>query len=325
MQNPTQGTMPEHISITKLKKLREEGQITREVYWSEIQERLRFIDELVAIAERENVTVEINKSGPKITIPLGYKNETVQMLLDVNDIRSVPFTVLADGPYEEFQASILFELGMNSRNFLDVGANMGYYTLALGKINPSLTIQSFEPQPKTFSQLKKNLSLNNLEARITAHNIGLGAKEDTLTMFIPKFTGSGGASFANLHDEEGSPQEVKVPVKGLDNHLNEENQVDLMKIDVEGYEFEMLVGSQKTINNHFPTIVIELLRKWMKPFGRHPQDVIELLSALGYITYSIGKNSLNEISMINEDTTETNFIFVHPRNSVHCNLLRKYI
>jgi hypothetical protein len=144
-------------------------------------------------------------------------------------------------------------------------------------------------------------------------------------MYIPAFTGSGGGSFANLHIEEGRAVEVEVPVKKLDQLISRDWPVDLIKIDVEGFEYEMLTGSMATIREFKPSIVVELLRKWMKPFGKQPQDVISLLNPLGYDTYAIAKNSLLPINSIDETTIETNFVFIHKENLSHLNAIKESI
>jgi hypothetical protein len=92
-------------------------------------------------------------------------------------------------------------------------------------------------------------------------------------------------------------------------------------MDVEGFELSVLKGSLESIERFKPTIFIELLRKWMKPFGDHPQDVIDLLSPIGYLCFAIGDNILTKITKIDDDTIENNFIFVHRNRIDHLNLL----
>jgi FkbM family methyltransferase len=299
------------------------GQITREKYWAELRDRMRVITDLVQVAQRENLTFEISEGGAQVLIPVQKNGVKIRMVLDVEDIRSVPFTVIAEGPYEQFQAEILFTLGKTVESFFDIGANMGFYSLALASINSEVQVKSFEPQPEIYSIFSKNVSLNQLEPQIKIYNYGLGSKEDKLKMYIPAFTGSGGGSFADLHTEEGAAEEVFVPVQSLDKLVPPYSNIDLMKIDVEGFEFEAIAGALELIGSSKPTIIIELLRKWMKPFGRQPQDVINLLNPLGYMVYSIGLNSLKSITTIDESTIETNFIFIHEDNSKHINLISK--
>jgi FkbM family methyltransferase len=310
-------------SLSNIREERLTGGTTREKYWAELRDRMRVIIDLVHVAQRENLAFEISAAGAQVLIPVESNGIKIRMVLDVEDIRSVPFTVIAEGPYEQFQAKILVTLGKSAESFFDIGANMGYYSLALAAINPALQVKSFEPQPEIYLKFSTNVSLNQLEPQIKIYNCGLGSREEKLKMYIPAFTGSGGGSFADLHTEEGSAEEVLVTVQSLDKLTPPNSNVDLMKIDVEGFEFEVITGGLELIKSGKPTIIIELLRKWMKPFGRQPQDVINLLEPLGYKVYSIGLNHLKSITRIDEFTIETNFIFVHEDNSKHINLISK--
>jgi FkbM family methyltransferase len=310
-------------TINSLRAERLAGVITREEYWGEVRDKLRVLTEIVQIAQREDLTFEINAAGAQVVIPLENTENTIRMMLDIEDIRSVPFTVIAEGPYEQFQAQILFAFGQSAHGFLDIGANMGFYSLALATLNPALSVHSFEPQPRIYSSFAKNISLNRLESQVKIYNYGLGSRDDDLNMYIPRFTGSGGGSFANLHKEEGHAEEFLVRVRTLDTFVHFKSNTDLIKVDVEGFEFEVLSGGLELIESTKPTIVIELLRKWMKPFGKQPQDVINLLKPLGYEVLSIGPNHLTPITIIDESTLETNFIFVHKNNNKHLDLLRK--
>lgn len=247
----------------------------------------------------------------------------VLMMLDETDVRSVPFSVLADGYYEPFQSDILLELGKNSERFLDIGANMGFYSLALAIENPNLSVISFEPQPDVYQIMIENIELNGLQERIKLFNMGLGHQVEELTMYIPSFTGTGGASFRNLHEDEGEAREIKIPVEPLD--AIETNLVDLIKIDVEGFELNVISGAYGLITQHRPTIMAELLRKWMKPFGHSPQMFLDKLESLNYRCFAINAGHLVEIEQIGDETAETNFIFVHQDRNNHLDIVREYV
>lgn len=316
---------PQDSTLEFARQQRLAGKLSREEYWKIVRLKLEVLSELQTVALRENLTLKMEPDNIQLEIPLESFNSRILMTLDVRDVRSVPFSVLADGPYEKFQGRILLELAEESKEFFDIGANMGYYSLAAPKVNSTIKVHAFEPQPNVYSALVRNVSLNSLNGRVQLHNLGLGSKESITTMFIPPFTGSGGGSLANLHQDEGSPQEVEVQVKVLDEYLGSVCNPDLIKIDVEGYEYEVVSGAMRLINQSKPTIIIELLRKWMKPFGKHPQDVVKLLEQEGYQIFAISTDSLIPIAHIGEETTETNFVFVHSNNLIHMAKINKYL
>lgn len=305
-------------------KARISGESSREEYWSIFKKFTNELASFALLAKENSSRIEICDGEIYVTIKCAktYPSE-VCMILEANDVRSVPFSVLADGYYEPFQSDLLIELGLNSTKFIDIGANMGFYSLALAKANANLNVESFEPQPQIFNLLNRNIELNQLKNQILTHNLGIGKIEETLTMYIPRFTGSGGGSMQNLHEDEGEPETVSVPVKILDSYLT--SKPDLMKIDVEGFELNVISGAIEILQENKPTIMVELLRKWMKPFGHTPQDFLQLLQGIGYETFAIGQGKLIKTNMINEDTEETNFIFVHPSQKKHTNLLSKYV
>lgn len=303
---------------------RKRGSDTREDYWTFFRD---FLLELSEFSDFQNTLCNSlfmyeNQLIVEIQATHTHKSR-VKMILDPSDIRSVPFSALAEGFYEPFQSDILIDLGKISSQFLDIGANMGFYSLAIAEENPMIKINSFEPQPMIHSLLNKNVVMNNQTNQVTTHNIGLGEKPNSLTMYVPQFTGSGGASFKNLHEEEGEASLITVAVHCLDEYI--QLTPDLIKIDVEGYELNVLLGAKESINTAKPTIVVELLRKWMKPFGHTPQMFLDELQVLGYICLAIEPSNLRIIENIDESTPETNFIFVHETRKTHWDYLKVYV
>jgi FkbM family methyltransferase len=124
--------------------------------------------------------------------------------------------------------------------FGDVGANMGSYSLLAAGINGCKTI-AFEPAPETFEQLEKNILLNELSSTVSLRNMAIGSKRAKL-----KFTvGKGPMNrFAN-EDEEHT---LEVPVTTLDEEFRLQTPC-LLKIDVEGFEMEVLEGAQKVLKD----------------------------------------------------------------------------
>lgn len=83
----------------------------------------------------------------------------------------------------------------------------------------------------------------------------------------------------------------------------------------EEVEFFVLKGGLNTIKRNRPILFLEMLRKWSTPFNYHPNDIINLLTNVGYQCYIIDGKKLKKFSKITEKTTNTNFIFMH-KNSL---------
>lgn len=307
------------------KTMRIQGLMSREDYWLEVQKIVRISQQLSAIFTSRIKCLNFNLDGLVLTYAIN-DNVDIDMYFDSEDIRSAPFVILAEGSYEPFESSLLFKLAAECSSFCDIGANVGFYTLGALAVNPDIKILSFEPNIAVANRLSKNLSLKDRSGRgsVEIFNTALGEGEESgRTLFIPEFTGSGGASLKDLHPDEGKASEILISVTTLDFVIRDEPFIDLLKIDVEGFELSVIKGGINVIREHKPTIFIELLRKWMAPFGSHPQDVLDLLMGLGYECFAIGDEKIQVVEIVDDLTIETNFIFCHPLRSSHMELMRE--
>jgi len=233
-----------------------------------------------------------------------------------SDYRDASFTIMLEGSYESALSRILLSLAMHSKHFLDVGANIGLYSCAVAIVNGTCQVDSLEPNPTLWERFERNVKLNALHSQVSLHKVGLGKTGAKVAFFVPPVTGSGGGSLRIQHSDEGAHAEIEVNIVPID-ELAGLPALDLVKIDVEGAEFEVFESLSDSISVAKPTIVIELLRKWMAPFGKHPMDVVQPLLAHGYKLFAITETGLRETTVIDSSTEETNFLFWHPSASSH--------
>ena len=138
-----------------------------------------------------------------------------------------------------------FLKGKKNLVIIDVGANTGNYSDAIFKINQDLTIYAFEPHPKTFKKLTDNLGLNQ---KFKAFNLGVGHQKGILELY--DYDAKDGSQHASLYREviselhNGNPVSHSVDIVKLDDFLKSENvvNIDLLKIDTEGNEYNVLLG-----------------------------------------------------------------------------------
>jgi hypothetical protein len=110
--------------------------------------------------------------------------------------------------------------------------------------------------------------------------------------------------------ERAEINKVKCKVTTLDEFIkNQDVSIDLIKCDVEGAELFVFKGGLETIKNHKPVIYSEMLRKWSKKFGYHPDDIINLLAEFGYCCYGYVGNKLKRIYSVCPELDTTNFFF----------------
>jgi FkbM family methyltransferase len=162
---------------------------------------------------------------------------------------------------------------------LDIGANIGETSMAFSKLaGDKGKVFSFEPDPQTFERLKKHLELNGC-ANVTPVNKGLGQNEGELFLEEGEHN-SGGNRIAPGQQSQGK----KIVVTTLDHFVEENNitKIDFIKIDVEGYEYNVLLGAEKTIKKNQPSFFIELVDDFLKDQGASSKMLVEFLEQKKY-------------------------------------------
>jgi FkbM family methyltransferase len=143
--------------------------------------------------------------------------------------------------------------------FLDVGGDIGSYSIAVGNKfrDKNIEIACFEPIRENYNIIKQNLALNNLNDRVTLYNFGLGKANETLDLFFDKT--SPGSSSLKREIVPNLSHSVKVEVKTLDSTQIATTTIEynslIMKIDVEGFEKEVLAGAINTLKR-FNTVFL---------------------------------------------------------------------
>lgn len=147
--------------------------------------------------------------------------------------------------------------------FIDVGASVGLMSVfASAVVGQSGKVLAFEPQVERFSFLKKNIQLNHL-VNVLPFNIGLGTKEQTLTLYTDRNSPS-------LVDRSGRATSEKVKIRRLEEIVDELkiNSVNFIKVDVEGFEVMVLKGAEKILKRKdAPILCVEYFLRNQKISG----------------------------------------------------------
>jgi len=176
----------------------------------------------------------------------GFKIE-----LDPNFDKTIENVIYERGVYEQGTVSVLSSFLKQGDTFVDVGANIGFLSLvAANKVGPTGSVHAFEPFPETFNILEKNKNINDYE-QLKTYDFALGNSAEIL-MIYPEIDNRGGASIVNHQSDNG----VGIRTKRLDD-LDFTSPIDVIKIDVEGVEFEVLKGAEETIKKDRPKLVVE--------------------------------------------------------------------
>ena len=161
--------------------------------------------------------------------------------------------------------------------FIDIGANIGSYTV-LAAAHIGATTLSFEPVPSTFSHLLNNIALNRIGNKVQAFNIALSAEKGSVS-----FTSS--LDTVNHVALNAEQDQIEVNTERLDDVLTEQMSPLLIKIDVEGFEAEVLKGATNTLkNSNLRAIIIELNGSGAR-YGYEDQHIHQSLIDLGFDAY----------------------------------------
>lgn len=161
--------------------------------------------------------------------------------------------------WESKSRKIFSQLSKTSNVVFDIGSYSGIYTLLAAKSNNNVKTYSFEPNPELFIILSKNIKINRLK-NSKIETLALDENEGVATLYINHERFSSAASLKK-NSNQGASFQVKKTT--LDSFVNREKitNIDLMKIDVEGYEINVLKGSLKSLTNFRPIILMESLSK----------------------------------------------------------------
>lgn len=162
--------------------------------------------------------------------------------------------------------------------FYDIGANVGSYTLLASSHIGANTV-AFEPIPTTFSILSKNIALNNSQNRVKLCNKAIGSKPTIL-----KFTSAHDTVNHAITHEEEDKSTIQVPVDTLDSYPF--TTTAMLKIDVEGFESEVLAGGHKCLSDEkLKAIIIELNGAGLR-YGYKDDDIHAKLLSLNFKPYT---------------------------------------
>ena len=139
---------------------------------------------------------------------------------------------------------------------IDIGAHIGYYSLLFAKcVGPSGCVFAFEPLPDNFALLQKNIRLNNL-MNVHVLNQAIFSRTQEITITAPDDQPNPGSG--SMHNEAGH-KHYRVEAISMDDFCEKlALRPDILKMDVEGTEYDVLIGAKETINRYRPNLFIEL-------------------------------------------------------------------
>lgn len=209
------------------------------------------------------------------------------------------------GLHEYTEMSFVLRFLREEDLFVDVGANVGTYTvLAAGAVGAETL--SFEPIPQTFRRLVANVRINGLSTKVDTRQEGVSDKCGELKFTIHSDTQNHVVSTDEAGDSE------RVSVVNLDSAL-EGRCPQLIKIDVEGQELPVLKGAHAILSNPKLSVVIAESNDCGNRYGYSPDDVVRLMASYGFSPFEY---SPKERRLYPTTKTLANLIFVRDLEAV---------
>jgi FkbM family methyltransferase len=208
------------------------------------------------------------------------------MKLKTNGRDVIVTAALLNGNYEPFTLRIFRQLIEEAlaKNpgkpcvVVDVGANIGVFTVTAARIDPRVQVFAFEPNPASYALLEENLRLNDLR-NVTATQAAVGEKAGSASLDIS-------SPQAGMHSIYGPGAErIEVPVVALDDFITE-RQVSpaILKVDVEGYEPQVLLGMRRLLFRGEFQMILEFNPDHLKRGGKDPEAFLdELVSQFDFV------------------------------------------
>jgi len=219
---------------------------------------------------------------------------------DVLNTADISYGILNNGVVEKEETYLVVRILkklVKDKNicFYDIGANTGYYGILAGYLGKGgIKSYSFEPVKEFCSCIQESVSLNHLEDIIRVFNFALGDRNGKENLYL---NGSGSSFNRDFVEKTSLPKRI-VEIKKLDDTIQNNNleNPDFIKIDVEGYEYNVLRGAEKTIKGSLPILFIEIIYSLENGFiNKNYKQTLDFINNLGYKIFCLDNNKLIEV------------------------------
>lgn len=207
------------------------------------------------------------------------------LCIGINPNKAIGKNIIFNGVFDLAVSEVLMRLITPGDLVVDVGANVGYMTILASKVTGSRgKVFSFEPHPDLFKILSGNIENTTKELgykNIQASKMAIGSKACEVNLFVPnEFAINDGICRVDM-GTSGDGLNIKVNMNSIDN-LFESSQISLLKIDVEGFEEQVLRGAENSLSKkNIRNLVFE-------EHYIHDSASIRLLHSYGYHIFSLG-------------------------------------
>lgn len=199
------------------------------------------------------------------------------MKLGIVDV--IERSLLVHGTWDEGVADVMRACIRPDSTVVDVGANVGYFSLlAASIVGDEGRVVCIEPSHRNLIRLCENLWMNRCR-NVFVLSLAAGVGNGCAAVAFPTYNNAGAASLRKVN----SVQEQKTFVVALDDVFEAHSIVpDFIKLDVEGFELQVLTGLERTLQKFSPVLVCELTDSFLRDLGQSAAELLIYMERLGY-------------------------------------------
>ena len=197
------------------------------------------------------------------------------------------------GVVEPFETELVKKGIKEGDVVLDIGANIGYYTLIFAKlVGEEGKVFAFEPEPENFALLKKNVEINGYKNVILVQK-AVSNKTGRTKLYLCEES----AGDHRIYDWLDGRQSIEIEVIRLDDYFKDyDGKIDFIKIDIQGAESEAIQGMSNLLDkNKTVKIITEFAPLWLKRSGIEPEEFLKLLQKHDFKLYRVDKQKIKPL------------------------------
>lgn len=217
------------------------------------------------------------------------------MKLDRTD-ETISRMILA-GDFESFETAIVKTYIKNGFHVLDIGANIGYYSLVFASLVGSQgKVYAFEPTPRTFQILKHNIHQNGFDSVVTPYQYGISNVNQKAQLYINDYNKGDNRLY-----KSADMKSVDIDLVTIDNFLKLDSKIDFIKMDIQGAEALAIKGMFQLLQKDKPTVIMEFWPHRIKRLGIEPKEMLQDLQNIGYGFQDIEEHHKKIVSITAEE------------------------
>ena len=229
-----------------------------------------------------------------------------KMYVDTND-HGVSSHLLMDGCWEMWMVEMFLDLVKPGMIVADAGANLGFFALLMADlVGEHGHVHAFEPNPQMADRLRASVAVNGFGRRTTVHEVGLSDRWGEAAMAVAPNEPGGG----HLIDDVRRAGAIPIQIRRLDS-LNGLENIDFIKIDVEGSEERLWAGMSGIIAQNRPlTIILEFIADRYRDPSLFLNDMLKRDFTMQHLTFDDGVVPITPAELLKLPATEDQMILL---------------